>query len=203
MTTKYVCRAEKLYTLFVSVILGTCLCLVSRGWEQRERSGCCLNEQPCTLYQRKRFSIASKVSSRHFICSAMLFLGEVILNQRNKLLQILCLRGQKTLTGFLLFRLFASFWPAKGQSIYCRQELPFAGVKFGFIDLFEGLLASLLAANIILPLRAKCHFQNLFLIGHYNSTTLELFSVVLNFLNSRKVLQMSKSESFSYSLVYH
>ena len=32
LTTKYPCRAEKLYTLFVSV--GTCLCLVSRGWEQ-------------------------------------------------------------------------------------------------------------------------------------------------------------------------
>ena len=108
-------------TLFVSVILGTCLCLVSRGWEQRECSSFWLNEQPCTLYQRKRFSIASKVSSRHFICSAMLFLDEVILNQRNKLLQILCLRGQKTQTGFLLFRSFASFWPAKGQSIYCHQ----------------------------------------------------------------------------------
>ena len=87
----------------------------------RECSGCWLNEQPCTLYQRKRFSIASKVFSRHFICSAMLFLDEVILNQRNKLLQILCLRGQKTQTGFLLFRSFASFWPAKGQSIYCHQ----------------------------------------------------------------------------------
>ena len=59
------------------------------------------------------------------------------------------------------------------------------------------LSASVLAANIVLPLNAKIPFY-LFLFGYRNSTILkiELFSVGFNVLNSGKLLQTSNAGIF-------